>query len=100
MTDREGRPVLAPDLAGAIHRPLVLSERFLADARRRQILQAPGGTSMRELVKMTSRIEGIPLDVLFALDALTLLAEQGNEIAKTIVFRERRRLGIDLPKRA
>jgi len=100
MTDRAGRPGLVTDLTGATHRPLTLSARFLEDARRRQILQAPAGTSVRELGLMTTRIEGIPLDVLFALDALTLLAEQGNEIAKTIVFRERRRLGIDLPKRA
>jgi len=98
MTDRAGRPGLVTDLAGTTHRPLTLSPRFLADARRRQILQAPAGTSMRELVTLGNRIENIPLDVLFALDALTLLAEQGNAIAKALVFRERRRLGIDLRK--
>lgn len=95
MTPGRTRPALVTDLTGATHRPLILSERFVAEARRRQLAQRPPA-DQRERLDLTRKIEGIPLDVLFLLDALTLLAEQGNDIAKSIVYRERRRLGIDL----
>jgi len=43
-------------------------------------------------------IEGIPIDVLFTLEAIRMLAEQGNEVAKNLYWAERVRLGIDIPK--
>ncbi len=42
-------------------------------------------------------VEGIPLDVLMTLEALRVLADQGNMLAAHIYERERRRLGIDRP---
>lgn len=43
-------------------------------------------------------LNGLPGDVLFALDALRLLADQGNEVAAYMLDRETERLGLTRPK--
>jgi hypothetical protein len=78
--------------------PLELTKR---DAKRltrnRQLLQPPApGTPLPALT--ARRAEGIPLDVLFTLESLRQLGEQGNQIAMRIYEVERARLGIDRPR--
>jgi hypothetical protein len=88
------RPEPVTDLTGARHRPLVLTEPQRRAMATRVMVQGPT-TSIPELARSRRRIEGLPVDVLFALEALALLAEQGNDIAKKILADERVKLGID-----
>lgn len=55
--------------------------------------------AFQEILRRRKTIEGIPTDVLFTLEAIRQLAEQGNEVAKQLYWAERVRLGIDVPKR-
>jgi hypothetical protein len=89
---------LAPDLAGEVHRPLVLTDaaRLRVAARGPRI--AATGPASRELISLESKVEGIPHDVLVILAGLALLADRGNELAKVLLKREEVRLGIDQRK--
>lgn len=60
---------------------------------------APARETFEELSRRIKTIEGIPVDVLFTLEAIRLQAEQGNKVAEWLYWAERRRLGIDIPKR-
>ena len=51
----------------------------------------------RLIADQRRRIEGLPIDVLETLEAIRLLAEQGNRVAKELYEEERERLGIDRP---
>lgn len=51
-----------------------------------------------ELVRRQKRLSSLPIDVLFTLEALRLLADQGNIVAQELYWSERVRLGIDIPK--
>lgn len=81
--------------------------RLTEEQRRRLsdslLLQKPPNARAREtfeeLARKIKTIEGIPVDVLFTLEAIRLQAEQGNETAKWLYWRERERLGIDIPRR-
>lgn len=63
----------------------------------RLMVVAPPGIKPSDLVKQRRTIEGLPYDVLIHLEALALLAAQGNIIAADILTAERVRLGIDRP---
>lgn len=52
--------------------------------------------SFAEFARMKKTIEGIPVDVLFTLEAIRLQAEQGNRVAEWLYWTERERLGIDV----
>lgn len=95
MTLGRQRPGPVTDLAGATHEPFRLSERFIREARNRLFVQAPPAEELRR-IDLSRRIEGIPLDVLVFLDALTMLAERGNVLAERLVWDERRKWGIDV----
>ena len=68
--------------------------------RGRSVIQPPT-ESDRAAIRAASlspkHIEGIAADVLMTLEALRLLAEQGNLAAKYIYEEERIKLGIDRP---
>lgn len=51
-----------------------------------------------DIARQRRRIEGLPIDVLEALEALRLLAEQGNKVAEMLYMDEREKLGIDRPR--
>lgn len=95
MVRPSGRPVYEPDLAGEVHRPLVLTPA----ARRRIADRGPkiaaAGPAAKELISLQARVEGLPHDVVVILAGLALLADQGNEVAKLLLKSEERRLGID-----
>lgn len=59
---------------------------------------AAAAETFAELQRKVKTIEGIPVDVLFTLEAIRLQAEQGNKVAEWLYWRERIRLGIDVPK--
>jgi hypothetical protein len=91
------------DLAGGVGLvvPLELTEaqrRFFAS---RLMLQLPAGVPPRELASvrrdMDRVVKGLPGDVFMALDALRLLADQGNAIAADLFDVESRRLGLTRP---
>jgi hypothetical protein len=67
----------------------------------RLIVQPPPSAAAVErhadIARQRKRIEGLPIDVLEALEALRLLAEQGNLVARELYSIERERLGIDRP---
>lgn len=66
------------------------------------LLQKPPSAQAREtfaeLMRRRKTIEGIPVDVLFTLEAIRQQAEQGNKVAEWLYWRERERLGIDRPR--
>lgn len=67
------------------------------------LLQKPPTDAAREefaaLLARRKTIEGIPTEILFTLEAIRQLAEQGNRVAEALYWSERVRLGIDTPKR-
>lgn len=67
----------------------------------RLMLQAPTNLTPRQIAAirqdLDSRIDGLEQGAFMALDALRLLAEQGNEFAKFIFDRESARLGLTRP---
>lgn len=83
------------------YRPLTLSERQQRLMESRGILRiqprAPGVAPIPLNVRGS---EGIPVDVMFALEAVRMQAEQGNLFAKWLYEREAAALGIDVrPKK-
>ncbi len=77
--------------------PLYLTDEQKRRIANRVMLQKPAGMSERELAAWRRGIEGvfngIPGDVLFTLDSLRLLAEQGNRVAADLFDYESERLG-------
>lgn len=75
--------------------PLNFTEQQRRMLSTRLMVQAPKGIPVAELAHQRRSIEGLPTDVLMTLEALLVLAEQGNEIAQNLLTTERKRLGID-----
>jgi hypothetical protein len=66
------------------------------ESRGRLLLQPrPAGVAPIPLGRRTA--EGLPFDVLMALESIRQLAEQGNVVARTLYEMERERLGLDRP---
>lgn len=69
----------------------------------RLMLQAPGPTriTVRQLAAiradLDSRVAGLPPGAFMALDALRLLADQGNQLAADLFDSECRKLGLTRP---
>lgn len=82
---------------------LTLTEAQRQALSTRLMLQAPGPTriTVRQLAAiradLDSRIAGLPPGAFMALDALRLLADQGNEVAKYLFDSESERLGLTRP---
>jgi len=76
--------------------PLELTESQRLALQTRLIVQKPPPGMTLDIV----RINGLPSDVLFALEALRLLAEQGNQVAAYMYDDERKKLGIATPTRS
>lgn len=78
--------------------PFELTERQAAMMSTRLMLQAPPNLTPRQLANvrrdLDRRVRGLPGDVFMALDALRLLADQGNTIAADLFDMECRRLGL------
>lgn len=76
-------------------------EQRLALSTRHMVQRPPGEAAIASFAELAHRrktIEGLPVDVLFTLEAIRLLADQGNEMAKRLYWSERVRLGIDTPR--
>lgn len=95
--DEQG-PGLVRDLTGAVHAPMVLTEQ----ARIRMIDRVMLSRQVAESDRLDTRkrVEGLPIDVLVTLEALSLMAEKGNTLAGYILMEERERLGIDRKTRS
>ena len=67
----------------------------------RIMLQAPKGLTPKQIANVArdldSRIQGLPPGAFMALDALRLLAEQGNGFAEDLLEIESRDLGLTRP---
>jgi hypothetical protein len=76
---------------------LTLTAHQRAHLANRVMLQGPKGLNEREIAAWRRGLEqtfnGIPGDVLFTLDSLRLLADQGNKVAATLFDAESDRLG-------
>lgn len=83
--------------------PMRFTPEQRANLNDRFLLQKPPTDgdfeAFAELMRRKKTIEGIPVDVLFTLEAIRQLAEQGNKVAERLYWTERVRLGIDVPKR-
>lgn len=82
--------------------PLHLTPEQRRALSTRVMLQAPGADTTPEMRTMTARLveqrlNGIPGDILFTLDALRLLADQGNQTAGAVLDYEINRLGLTRP---
>ncbi len=65
------------------------------------MLQAPADLTARQIAAVRRDLErvvdGLPGDVFMTLDALRLLADQGNQLAADVFDHESRRLGLTRP---
>lgn len=100
--DRDPRSIrraLSPETVEA--GGLRLTPHQLAHLQTRIMVQPPKDgeppESIDAITERSRRVTGIPADVLFTLEAIHLLAEQGNAAAKALYEQERLRLGIDRP---
>jgi hypothetical protein len=68
----------------------------------RLMLKGPANATPEEIAAHRRSIDGflngLPGDILFALDSLRLLADQGNRVAEYLLDRETERLGLTRPK--
>lgn len=85
------------------YRPLTVTERqrrFLEQrfAERGIAIVQPRPAEEAPISTTKKGAEGIPFDVLFALEAVRSLADTGNLFAKFVYEQEREALGIDRPK--
>lgn len=82
--------------------PMTFSEAERKALSKRLLVQPPPSLDAvrqhRLIHDQLKRIEGLPIDVLETLEAIRLLAEQGNEVAKDLYDTEREKLGIDRPR--
>jgi hypothetical protein len=80
--------------------PFDLTEHQRQHLQTRLMAQAPTGLPPAELARtrryFDKAIRGLPGDVVMSLDALALLAEQGNNVAKRLLEDECKRMGIDV----
>lgn len=78
--------------------PFDLPEHARKAFSSRLMLQLPGDVPPRELARVRREMDkvvmGMPGDVFMSLDALRLLADQGNKIAQHMFELECRRLGL------
>jgi hypothetical protein len=78
--------------------PLTLTPHQRLHLQNRIMLQSPKEASPAEIAAHQRGLErslnGIPGDVLFALDALRLLADQGNVVARDLFQMEIERMGL------
>lgn len=78
--------------------PLELSESQRRLMATRLMVQAPPGLTPKQLARwrgdLERRVNGIPSDVLFTLESIRFLAEQGNEVAKALYQDECEKLGL------
>lgn len=76
---------------------LSLTEHQRLHIANRLMLQLPSDATPEQIAAhrrfLEGRFNGIPGDVLFALDAIRLLADQGNKVAIWLFDRESERLG-------
>lgn len=83
---------------GGLRPGFTLTEHQRVHIANRLMLQLPNDTPVRELAAFRASIEkavnGIPGDVLFALETLRLLADQGNVVARDLFDDEVERLGL------
>lgn len=81
----------------ALHLPEHVRQAFSS----RMMLQAPANLTERQIAAirqdLDSRVAGLPPGAFMALDALRLLADAGNEVAKTLFDAESERLGLTRP---
>lgn len=79
------------------YRPLTLNERQQRLMESRGIMRIqPRPTGVAPIPLNVRGREGIPVDVMFALEAVRQQAEQGNRFAKWLYERECAELGIDV----
>ena len=95
------KSLLGRDLPVEPPRGFVLPEYARRAFSSRLMLQAPHDASPRELAAirrdLDSRVRGLPQGAFMALDALRLLADQGNAVAADLFDSESRRLGLVRP---
>ena len=81
--------------------PLELTPLQAAQLSTRLMLQAPRDLTPSQIAAVRRDLDrvvrGLPADVFMALDAMRLLAEQGNAVAADIFDYESRRLGLTRP---
>lgn len=91
--DRVGAPV--------VPRGFVLPEVARQAFSSRLMLQAPANLTHRQIAAIArdldSRIDGLPPGAFMALDALRLLADDGNLVARDLFDSESQRLGLTRP---
>lgn len=84
-------------------RGLVLSEKHRRLLSTRLMLQAPTNLTPKQIKNIATdldrRIRGLPPGAFMALDALRLLADQGNLVADTLFDMESEKLGLTRPFR-
>lgn len=82
--------------------PMTFSEEERKALSTRLLVQPPPSLdAVRQhqlMADQIKRIEGLPIDVLETLEAIRMLAESGNRVAKELYEVERERLGIDVPR--
>lgn len=81
-----------PDLTGAVHAPLRISEQMRQRMANRVILALP--ENARDRVDYRKRVNGLPTDVLMILELLAMMADNGNHVAAHILLEEREKFGI------
>jgi len=92
---------MGPSEASGRRLGLQLTPHQRAHLSTRLMLKGPANATPAEIAAHRRTIDGflngLPGDVLFALDALRLLADQGNEVAAYMLDRETQRLGLTRP---
>jgi hypothetical protein len=82
-------------------RGLVLTERQRRQLSTRLMLQLPVDLTPRQIKTIAAdldrRVRGLPPGAFMALDALRLLADDGNEVAAYLFDLESRKLGLTRP---
>jgi hypothetical protein len=81
--------------------PLEFTEQQRRTLSRVLMVQAPVGLTEKQLRQarreINRSVNGLPGDVFMALDALRMLADQGNTVAKDLFEQESNRLGLTRP---
>ncbi len=80
------------------YRPLTLNDRQRRLMESRGIQRVQPRAEGAAPIRLHHTINGIPEDVLFALEALASLAEQGNDVARFVYEHELESLGITRPR--
>lgn len=88
-------PKVVTDLAGATHRPFVMTPELRKSMANRIAIAVPTNPADVIDVERMARIQGLPVDILLVLESLAEMAERGNLLAAKLLVEERERLGID-----